>query len=88
MLGIGCGSDTSEGGGQLSLEDASSDSVGYLGSGVHCLIRDRRQEQDFMEPSMTIESVNVFEDNEEAIKLVVNKHTSSSAKNIVRNTSL
>ena len=38
MLGIGCGSDTSEGGGQLARNGASSDVVRYLVGGVHCLI--------------------------------------------------
>ena len=33
MLGIGYGSDTSKGGGQLALEDASSDGVRYFGGG-------------------------------------------------------
>ena len=28
-----------QGGGQLALENASSDGIGYLGDGVHCLIR-------------------------------------------------
>ena len=36
---IGCGRDTSEGGGQLALECASIDDVRYLGGGVYCLIR-------------------------------------------------
>ena len=35
-----------------------------------------------MEPSMKIGAVNVFEDNEGAIKLVVNKHASRRTKHI------
>ena len=31
-----------EGGGQLTLEDKSSDVIRYLGGGVHCLIRGGR----------------------------------------------
>ena len=33
------GSDAGKGGGQLALEDASSNGVGYLGGGVRCLVR-------------------------------------------------
>ncbi|CAN0448770.1 unnamed protein product, partial [Ascophyllum nodosum] len=39
-----------------------------------------RQVQDFMEPSMRIGAVNVFEDNEGAIKLALNKHASRRTK--------
>ena len=41
-----------------------------------------RQVQNFMEPSMRIGAVNVFGDNEEAIKLAVNKHASRRIKHI------
>ena len=41
-----------------------------------------RQVQDLMEPSMRIGAVNVFEDNEGAIKLAVNKHASCRTKYI------
>ena len=38
--------------------------------------------QDFVEPSMRISAVNVFEDNKGAIKLVVHKHASRRTKHI------
>ena len=38
--------------------------------------------QDFMDPSMMIGAVNMFEDNEGAIKLAVNKHGSRRTKHI------
>ena len=38
--------------------------------------------QDFMEPTMRIGAVHVFEDNEGAIKLAVNKHASRRTKQI------
>ena len=41
-----------------------------------------RQVQDFMEPSMRISAANVFEDNEEVIKLAINKHAARSTKHI------
>ena len=41
-----------------------------------------RQMQDFMELSMRIGAVNVFEDNEELIKLAENKHVSRRTKHI------
>ena len=41
-----------------------------------------RQVQEFMEPSMRIGAVNVFEDNEGAIKLATNKHDSRRTKHI------
>ena len=41
-----------------------------------------RQVQDFMEPTMRIGAVNVFEHNEGAIKLAVNKHASRRTKHI------
>ena len=52
-----------------------------------------RQVQKFMEPSMRVGAVNVFEDNEGAIKLATNKHACRRTKRIdvkhhlVRNTS-
>ena len=52
-----------------------------------------RQVQEFMEPSMRVGAVNVFEDNEGAIKLATNKHASRRTKpidvkhNLVRNAS-
>ena len=84
---MGCGSDASKGGGQLALEDTSSNGVEYLRGGVRCLIKDGevlflRQVQDLMEPSMRIGAVDVFEDNEGAIKLEVNKHASRRIKHI------
>ena len=39
-----------------------------------------RQVQDFMEPSLRIGAVNVFEDNEGGIKLAVNEHASRNTK--------
>ena len=39
-----------------------------------------RQVQEFMEPSMRVGAVNVFEDNEGAIKLATNKHASRRTK--------
>ena len=41
-----------------------------------------RQVQEFMGPSMRVGAVNVFEDNEGAIKLVTNKHASCRTKHI------
>ena len=41
-----------------------------------------RQVQEFMGPSMRVGAVNVFEDNEGAIKLVTNKHDSCRTKHI------
>ena len=41
-----------------------------------------RQMQEFMEPSMRVGAVNVFEDNEGALKLATNKHASRRTKNI------
>ena len=41
-----------------------------------------RQVQEFMGPSMRVGAVNVFEDNEEAIKLATNKHASRRTKHI------
>ena len=38
-LGIECGSDAGERGGQLALDDASSDSIGYIRGGIRCLSR-------------------------------------------------
>ena len=36
-----------KGGGQLALEDASSDGIKHLGGGVHCLIRGGRRCSSF-----------------------------------------
>ena len=41
-----------------------------------------RQVQESMGPSMRVGAVNVFEDNEGAIKLATNKHPSRSTKHI------
>ena len=41
-----------------------------------------RQVQEFMGPSMRVGAVNVFEDNEGAIKLATNKHASRRTKHI------
>ena len=41
-----------------------------------------RQVPEFMEPSMRVGAVNVFEDNEGAIKLVTNKHASRRTKHV------
>ena len=41
-----------------------------------------RQVQEFMEPSMRVGAVNVFEDNDGAIKLATNKHVSCRTKPI------
>ena len=41
-----------------------------------------RQVREFMEPSMRVGAVNVFEDNERAIKLATNKHASCRTKHI------
>ena len=41
-----------------------------------------RKVQEFMEPSMRVGAVNVFEDNEGAIKLATNKHASRRTKHI------
>ena len=60
----------------------------YLGGGVRCLVRggkevlSLKQMQNFMEPSLRICAVNVFENNEEAIKLAGNKHASRRTKYI------
>ena len=45
-------------------------------------VRFLRQVQEFMEPSMRVGAVNVFEDNEGAIKLATNKHASRRTKHI------
>ena len=42
-----------------------------------------RQVQEFMEPSMRVGAVNVFEDNEGTIKLATNKHARRTTKHIV-----
>ena len=41
-----------------------------------------RQVQEFMEPSMRVGAVNVFKEDEVAIKLPTNKHASRSTKHI------
>ena len=41
-----------------------------------------RQVQDFMEPSMRVSTVNVFQDSEGVIKLAINKHASRRTKHI------
>ena len=41
-----------------------------------------RQVQEFMKPTMRVGAVNVFEDNEGAIKLATNKHASRRTKYI------
>ena len=41
-----------------------------------------RQVQEFMEPSMRVGAMNVFEDNEGGIKLVANKHASCRTRHI------
>ena len=41
-----------------------------------------RQVHELMEPSMRVGAVNVFEDNEGAIKLATNKHASRRTKHI------
>ena len=41
-----------------------------------------RQVQEFMEPSIKVGAVNVFEDNEGAIKLATNKHASRRTEDI------
>ena len=38
-IGFGCGVDSGGGGDHLALKDARSDSIGYLGGRVRCLIR-------------------------------------------------
>ena len=38
-IGFGCGVDAGEGGNQLVLKDARSDSIGYLGGRVRCFVR-------------------------------------------------
>ena len=40
------------------------------------------QVQEFIEPSMRVGAVNVFEDNEGAMKLATNKHASPRTKHI------
>ena len=40
------------------------------------------QVQEFMEPSMRVGAVNVFEDNEGTMKLATNKHASRRTKHI------
>ena len=87
-IGFGCGVDASEGGDQLALKDARSDSIGYLGGRVGCFIRGGkgsyilRQVQESTGPSMRVGAVNVFEDKKGAIKLATNKHASRSTKHI------
>ena len=87
-IGFGCGVDAGEGSDQLALEDARSDSIGYLGAEDVALsevvkeVLFLRHVQEFMEPSMRVGAVNVFEDNEGAIKLATNKHASRRTKRI------
>ena len=87
-VSFGCGVDAGEGGDQLALKDARSDSIGYLGGRVHYFLRGGkevlllRQVQEFMEASMSVSAANVFEDNEGAIKLVTNELASCRAKYI------
>ena len=38
-IGFGCGVDAGEGGDQLALKDARSDSIGYLRGRVRCFIK-------------------------------------------------
>ena len=41
-----------------------------------------RQVQEIMEPWMRVDAVNVYEDNERAIQLATNKHSSRRTKHI------
>ena len=83
---LGCDVDAGEGGDQLALKDARSDSIGYLGGRVRCFLRGGkevlflRQVQKFMEASTSVSAANVFEDNKGAIKLATNELASCRAK--------
>ena len=46
-IGFGCGVDAGEGGNQLALKDARSDSIGYLGGRVRCFIRGGKESSIF-----------------------------------------
>ena len=86
-IGFECGVDPGEGGDQLALKDARSDSIGYLGGRVHCLIRGGKGSYIFETGAGAHGTVDegrcsVFEDNEGAIKLATNKHASRRTKHI------
>ena len=87
-LGIGCGSEA--GGGAVScLLRMQAGTVSGTSEVEYVVLSEAveeilflRQVQDFMEPSMGIGAIHVFEDNEGAIRLEVNKHASRSTKHI------
>ena len=87
-IGFGCGVDAGEGGDQLALKGARSDSIGYFGGRVRCFIRGGRGSSIFetgagvMKPPIRVGAVNVFEDNEGTIKLATSKHASRRTKHI------
>ena len=87
-IGFRCGVDAGEGSDQLALKDARSAASGsseaeYVAlSEVVKEVLFLRQVREFLEPSMRVGAVNVFEDNEGAIKLATNKHASRRSKHI------
>ena len=87
-IDFGCGIDAGEGGDQLALKDATSDSIGYLGGRIRCFIRGGEGSYIFETSAGVHGTVDegrcseLFEDNEGAIKLATNKHASRRTKHI------
>ena len=79
-ISFGCGVDAGEGGDKLPFKDARSENVAL--SEVLKEVLFLRQVQEFVEPSMKVSAVNVFEDNKGVIKLATNKHASRRTKHI------
>ena len=81
------GGDAGEGGGQLAFEDTRRYVIGYLGGRVRFLIGIRtdsffRQVHEFLEQSMRVGAVNVFENHQGTIKLATNNHACRRTKHI------
>ena len=87
-IGFGCGVDAGEGtiswhSRMQEVTASGTSEAEYVAlSEVVKEVLFLRQVQEFMEPSMRVGAVNVFEDNEGAIKLATNKHASRRTKHI------
>ena len=88
-IGFECGVDAGEGGYHLALKDARSVTASGTSEAEYVALSKvakevifLRQVQELTEPSMRVDAVNVFEDNEGAIKLATNKHASRRTKHI------
>ena len=87
-IGFGCGVDAGEGEiswhsrMQVVTASVTSEAEYVALSEVVKEVLLLRQMQEFMGPSMRVGAVNVFEDNEGAIKLATNKHASRRTKHI------